>query len=312
MSNKLTSKSLVPVKERMKALGMIPAQIEKEASFALQIINRDTQLQKCSLNSILEAIINVANIGLTLNPAANECCIIARWNSKLGGLQAVLEPMYQGLTRLAMREGVVKQLNTQIVYEKDEIIVDAADNVRPVIHKVNPLKDRGVMIGAYCISTDLDGYRQVELMSIDQIKEVRDTSDGFKAFSAGKIKSHPWESSFGEMARKTVIKRLFKYLNRKGDESKLSNAIELSNNNHGLVEQWQIGKVGRLLETSAYDDEEKATFEREVQHMGKDDAFALIERLEANQLPNHPGYQDRIGKKQIGQQVAEQVENKKA
>jgi len=311
MSN-LTSKALTPVKDRMKALGMLSEQIEKEASFALQIINRDTQLQKCSPNSILEAIINVANIGLTLNPAANECCIIARWNSKANGLQAVLEPMYQGLSRLAMREGVVKQLNTQIVYEKDEITVDAADNVRPVIHKVNPLADRGKMIGVYCISTDLDGYRQVELMNMIQIEDVRDTSDGYKAFAAGKIKSHPWDSNFGEMARKTVIKRLFKYLNRKGDESKLTNAIELSNNNHGLAEQWQVNKVGRLLETSAYDDEEKAVFEREIEHMGKDDAFALIERLEANQLPNHPGYQDRVGKKQIGKQVADQVGNDKA
>jgi phage RecT family recombinase len=311
MSN-LTSKALSPVKDRMKSLGMMPEQIEREASFALQIINRDNQLQQCSPNSILEAILNVANIGLTLNPAANECCIIARWNSKAQCKEAVLEPMYQGLIRLAMKEGVIRQMNTQLVHEQDEIIVDAADNVRPVIHKINPLKDRGPMIGVYSISTDLDGYRQVELMNMAQIIEIRNGSDGYMAFKTGKIKSHPWDSNFGEMARKTVIKRLFKYLNRKGDESKLDKAIDLSNQNHGLVEQWQIAKVGRLLETSAYDDEEKAVFEREIEHMGKDDAFALIERLEANQLPNHPGYQDRVGKKQIGKQVADQVGNDKA
>jgi hypothetical protein len=148
-------------------------------------------------------------------------------------------------------------------------------------------------------------------MNMAQIIEIRNGSDGYMAFKTGKIKSHPWDSNFGEMARKTVIKRLFKYLNRKGDESKLDKAIDLSNQNHGLVEQWQIAKVGRLLETSAYDDEEKAVFEREIEHMGKDDAFALIERLEANQLPNHPGYQDRVGKKQIGKQVADQVQNNK-
>lgn len=308
----LTRSSIEPVKKPMRAIGMNPEQIEKEASFALQIVNRDPQLQQCTQTSILAAIVNVANIGLTLNPAANECCIVARWNSKLKTKEAVLEPMYQGLARLAMREGVVKQLNCQAVYKNDEITVDAADNIRPVIHKVNSFSDRGEMVGVYCISTDLDGLRQVELMSVQQVNAIRDEADAFKAFKANKISSTPWESAYTEMARKTVLKRLFKYLNRKGDESQLNEALALSNRNYGLAEQWQLNKIERLLITSAYNDEERAEFERQAGSIGREEAFELIERLEANQLPDHPGYNDRVGKKQIGKQVAAQVENPKA
>lgn len=308
----LTRSSIEPVKKQMRAIGMNPQQIEKEASFALQIINRDPQLQQCTQNSILAAIVNVANIGLTLNPAANECCIVARWNNKSKVKEAVLEPMYQGLARLAMREGVVKQLNCQVVYKNDEISVDAADNIRPVIHNINTFLDRGEMVGVYCISTDLDGLRQVELMSVTQVDAIRDEADAYKAFKAGKISSTPWSTSYTEMARKTVLKRLFKYLNRKGDESQLSEALALSNRNYGLVEQWQLNKIERLMATSSYDSEDRAEFERQLDGISREEAFALIERLEANQLPNHPGWNDMTGKKQIGLQVAAQVENDRA
>lgn len=79
-----------------------------------------------------------------------------------------------------------------------------------------------------------------------------------------------------------------------------------------LPEDWQLNKIAQLLSTSSYDDEERAHFEVSCQDMSKDEAFDLIKRLEANQLPNHPGYQDRIGKKQIAQQVKAQVENPNA
>ena len=312
MSKELTSKSIQPVKDRMATLGMDPNQIEREASFALQIINRDTNLQSCTQASLLSAILNVANIGLTLNPAANECCIVARWNSKLRAKEAVLEPMYQGLARLAMREGVVKQLNCQVIYKNDHITVDAADNIKPVLHMVNSFEDRGDMIGVYCISTDQDGLRQVELMSVAQVNAIRDEADAYKAFKEGKLSSTPWSTSYTEMARKTVLKRLFKYLNRKGDESQLTNAIELSNSNYGLVEQWQLSKINYLLENSSLDDEDKANIEMQLDSIGKQEAFDIINRLEVNQLPDHPGYQDRVGKKQIGKQVAAQVENDRA
>jgi recombination protein RecT len=48
-------------------------------------------------------------------------------------------------------------------------------------------------------------------MSVDEVCEIRDNSQGY--LSAKKYgKASPWDSHFNEMAKKTVIRRLFKYL----------------------------------------------------------------------------------------------------
>lgn len=311
MSKQLTQKSIAPVKEQMRKLGLPVEVIEKEASFALQLINRSKDLSECTQNSILAAIVNVANIGLSLNPANNECAIVARWNGKLRQKEASLEPMYQGLIRLAMREGVVKQMVAQIVYEKDNFEVDLGSNSKPVTHTFNQLGDRGAIIGVYALATYENGYQQVEVMNLEEIHTIRDMSDGYKAFVAKKIKSHPWANHFGEMARKTVIKRICKYLNRKGNESKLNEAIELSNQDYG-AKDWQKKRIAYLLETSTYDHETRAIIERDLDQLTVEEATQVLIDLDMHQLPNHPAYNDRVGKKVIGQQVAAQVANKKA
>ena len=44
------------------------------------------------------------------------------------------------------------------------------------------------------------------------MNRIRDRSDAWKAFKAQKIKSTPWHTDWSEMARKTVFRRLSKYL----------------------------------------------------------------------------------------------------
>lgn len=298
------------IEKKMQAAGMDPEQVNREISFALQAVSNNPQLEKCAPGSILAAVVNVANIGLTLNPAANECALIPRWSKS--GTQASLEPMYQGLARLAMREGHVVQINAQLIHEKDDVNMDLADNKNPITHRVNPMiRDRGAIVGAYCVSTDKLGYRQATLMYVEEIEMIRDDSDGYKAFAAGKIKSHPWDSHFGEMARKTVTKRHVKYLNRKGDESQLSRAIEIDNENYS-AKQWQIRKIDYLLERSTLDHDHRARIEEETPDYTFEDANMCIQFLEANQLGDDPRYDDRVNKTQAGKAAVLQAENERA
>ena len=309
-NQQLTTATLAPVEKRMAELGLAPERVKREISFALQAVNSNPQLSKCSPGSIMAAIVQVANIGLTLNPAANECAIIPRWTRE--GTAASLEPMYQGLARLAMREGHVVQINAQLVHEKDDVSMDLADNKNPISHRVNPMiKNRGEIMGAYCISTDRLGYRQATLMYRDEIEHIRDGSDGYKAFAAGTIKSHPWDAHFGEMARKTVLKRHVKYLNRKGDESQLSAAIAIDNENYS-AKDWQVRKIQWLLETSTFDHDYRARIEDEVSEYTYEDANAAIAKLEQNQLGDDPRYDDRVNKTKAGAAAVAQVENERA
>lgn len=307
--------SVLPaIKEKMKSAGMDVQAIEREASFALQAIANNPQLAECDPSSVGAAIVNIANIGLTLNPAANEAAIVPRWVRGQGKI-ATLQPMYQGLAVLAMREGIVTQIVTQLVYQKDDITVDLADNLRPVIHKTNPFGDRGSIVGAYAVATDRYGNRQAEVMTIENIEFIRDMSDGYKAYAAGKIKAHPWVDHFGEMARKTVLKRLVKYLNKKGgSDSRLAAAVALDNEDYG-AERWQIAKIERLLETSSLDHEQRATIEREFLTYNRDEANRCIDYLQGEQLPDTPqynggGYSSRPAKK-VKQAVQDAVKNEK-
>jgi recombination protein RecT len=73
------------------------------------------------------------------------------------------------------------------------------------------------LIGAYSVAVLKDGSKSYEVMSIEEIRALRDRSQAWKAFKANKIKSTPWSTDEAEMARKTVAKRHAKQLPSSAD-----------------------------------------------------------------------------------------------
>jgi recombination protein RecT len=217
------------IKQKMRDAGFSPERVMQELAFALQIINKSKELPKCNGESILTAVTNISLIGLSLNPAAKEAYLIPRWNKASGGMEAVLEPGYVGLVKLLTDAGSVTAMNPQLVRENDAFKIDLADNKNPVIHAIDPKVKRGNVIGVYALATLINGDRQVEYMALEEVEEIRGRSETYKAFVADKIKACTWVSDFGEMARKTVIKRIFKFLPRTDRMEKVDKAIELDN-----------------------------------------------------------------------------------
>lgn len=278
----LTIKSFDPIASRMQYAGLDKATIQKELSFAVQAVNKSPQLSKCDIKSILGAVLNVANIGLSLNPAKKECYLIPRWNSRTKSLEAVLEPSYIGLYNLAISEGVVLAINTQLVYVNDQLEVDLADTVTPIKHKVDPLSDRGAIKGCYSVATLSDGSKQPELMSLEELHRIRETSEGYKAYIAKKVKSCTWVEHEGEMMRKTVLKRITKYLPKESGD-KLQEAIQLDNQGY-KCEYWQQEKIFQLLQKANITPERIDCISREYETYTYRGAQECIAYLEDNQL----------------------------
>lgn len=285
MSNELTvtRESFSKVERAMQEAGFSIERVKQELSFAIQIINKSPQLHKCSQLSIQQAVLNISNIGLSLNPASKEAYLIPRWNNHAKTMEAVLEPGYIGLVKLLTDAGSVTSMLCQLVYEGDTFEVDLANNVSPVVHKPELSRSkRGEIRGCYALATLPDKTRQVEYMSKEEVDEIRERSETYKAFKDGKIKSCTWVTDYGEMVRKTVIKRIYKYLPRTDRMERVDKAISEDNRDFGASDD-QLSYIESLLHTSTLEERQRGAIEMEMSVMNGQRASEVINMLKANQ-----------------------------
>ena len=192
----------------------------KESQFAIQAFQKNDYLAKTALSnpvSAQNAIINVAAIGITLNPSAKLAYLVPRD----GGVH--LDISYIGLMHLAMATGSVLWGQCKLVYSGDTYESNGL-SIAPA-HKYNPFGDRGDLVGGYCTVKTASGDFLTEEMSIDQITQI---AKGSKSYNA---RVSPWKSHFDEMARKTIVKRASKYWPK---VERLDNAINASNEIDGI------------------------------------------------------------------------------
>ena len=283
MSNEITRQQFDPIAKAMQDAGFSIERVKREISFAIQIINKSAALQKCSQQSLQSAVLNISNIGLSLNPVAKEAYLVPRWDSLNKCSVAVLDPSYIGLVKLLTDSGSVKSMLCQLVYSGDYFEVDLANNGNPVIHKPELSRSkRGEVTGVYALATLIDGTRQVEYMSIEEVNDIRERSETYKAHKAGKIQSCTWITDAGEMTRKTVIKRIYKYLPRTDRMTQIDEAIAADNNDFAISDA-QAYYIESLIATSTLEERQRGAIEMEVPVMSSSRATEVIEMLKANQ-----------------------------
>ncbi len=253
--------------------------MKREFSFAVQAVNANDYMSKATPQSVAKAIWNVAITGLTLNPVHKLAYLVPK---KIGeNVEAVLMPSYQGLVKLLTDTGSVIKVYAHPVCKGDEFEVILGGEYT-LVHKPKFLSKE--ITHVYGVGVLQDGTKQFEVMSITDINEIRDRSDGWKSFKAGRAKSCIWESDYSEMARKTVIRRLAKYLPKTNAWDKVSAAIELDNSEYGATIN-QEEYIHSLLESSTYDHEHRARLEKQVMSgISRDEAERMIEELKVNQL----------------------------
>lgn len=209
---------------------------ERESMFALQAMASNTLLQKCEPQTIRDAVINIASIGLSLNPVLKHCALIPRYSKQLKVYECHCDPMYQGLIAIATDGGSVINVWAEVVREQDRQDGNFkyfAGTDPKIIHTPDPFmteKMRGEVIGVYCIA-EIQGSKhpKVEFMSIEQIEKVRNKSELYD-----KKKKGPWVDWFEEMAKKTVIKRAQKTWPK--GTGRLEKAVQLANIADGYAE----------------------------------------------------------------------------
>lgn len=179
---------------------------EREAGFAIQALQgNDYALGIAMKNrqSVIDAVTNIAAIGISLNPAKKQAYLVPRDG------RICLDISYMGLLDLAVDSGSIRWGQARLVYQADTFEVQGVD--REPIHRFSPFaRDRGDVVGVYCVVKTADGDYLTEAMSTEEVNEIRDRSSAWKAWIKNK-RSCPWVTDWGEMAKKTVVKRASKY-----------------------------------------------------------------------------------------------------
>jgi phage RecT family recombinase len=300
---------LLTLQSYYQQAGLDKAKFEQEISFAWQAYNSNKLLQKCTQESILASVYNVALTSLSLNPVLKHAVLLPRWNNKDSQYECCLEPQYQGLVALAIKSGTVKAIFSNLVYEGDDLDMDYALPKKIIKHipYIVTSKDKGKIKAVYSISILIDGTELGEVMSYMEVCDIRDRSESWKAYKADKIKSCIWLTDEGEMCKKTVVKRQVKYLS-KDKATQLMQAIELDNQVHGFRQLASVDQVEYLTqlieEELIVDDQTLNMLRQKVKNLNfKDEANTLIDYI----FENYVQPDQNLGQKKLGKEIDKKV-----
>lgn len=168
-------------------------------------IRKTPKLAECSIDSVLSCIMELARVGL--EPDGRNAHLIP-YNKSVKNpngswdkiMECQLQIDYKGIVQLAFNSGKIATIHAEKVCENDLFIYN-----RGIVEKHRPkFNDRGKIILFYCYVKFKDGTEKFEVMDISEIEEIRARS---KSPNKG-----PWHTDYGEMGKKTVFRRLSKWL----------------------------------------------------------------------------------------------------
>lgn len=207
-------------KDRFAKVAAATVNYDRESIFAMQaLMKNDFAMKTANKNpqSVHMAMINVASTGLTLNPANGYAYLVPRDNA------IHLDISYKGLIKIATDTGSVEWARADVVYEQDSFVYHGPAAIP--IHTADPFKkDRGEIIGVYCIAKTSGG---------DVLTEVMDRAEIDKIRSKSMARSGPWVDWFVQMCKKAVIKRASKTWPYTEQSERIGQAIEIANESEG-------------------------------------------------------------------------------
>lgn len=169
---------------------------ERLTRISLTELRKVPKLQGCDSLSLIASIMQCAQLGLEPGGSLGHVYLIPY------NLECKFIIGYRGMIELARRSGQIVSLTAREVYENDKFEFEYGLDEK--LSHMPSRGERGKLVGVYAIAKLVGGGYQMDFMSKTDVDKIRATS---KASGSG-----PWVSFYEEMAKKTVIRRLFKYL----------------------------------------------------------------------------------------------------
>ena len=213
-------------RQELEAMGSqfqaaLPAHIplERFQRVVMTAAQNNDFLLRCDRKSLWSACIKAAQDGLL--PDGREGAMVPRkaWklSKRLGRdvYEVVWQPMIAGIRKKVRNSGEISVWDCHCVYSGDTFELQFGDEPS-IKHTYDMSRPRGELIGVYSVAKMKDGSKSYEAMSVPEIIEIRDQTDGWRAWTERKVPT-PWHTHFAEMARKTVARRHSKMLPMSSD-----------------------------------------------------------------------------------------------
>lgn len=160
-------------------------------------------LMKADRASLLLSCVKAAQDGLL--PNGREAALVPyKTKQKDGSYKLFVQymPMIGGVLKKVRNSGELANILPAIVYENDKFNYSLGykSNIKHKPNLINP----GNPIAVYAIAKMKDGSIYSEVMGVSEIEKIRNISKARDSIA--------WKEHWGEMAKKTVIRRLSKLL----------------------------------------------------------------------------------------------------
>ena len=157
-------------------------------------------IMDCSPDSIMGALVTCATLNLEPGPLGH-VHLIPYWDKPSDCHMLRFQFGYQGCIELARRSGNIRKIMAEAIREGDDFVLSYGFG--GTCTHVPKLRDRGEVWGYYAYAELMDGGLAYVYMSWDEVDAHR------KQFAGS---GPAWRTSFDEMAKKTLLLRLWKQL----------------------------------------------------------------------------------------------------
>ena len=182
---------------------------------ALVAANQNPKILDCTPASVMQCLVTASSLGLEIGGSLGEAYLVPYKNT------CTLIVGYRGYVSLARRSGEISTISAHCVYENDEFVYSLGLNPK-LEHSPHRGANRGGLVAVYSVARFREeGVYQFDVMWRHEVDATRKRS-----MSAN---NGPWVTDFDEMARKTVVRRLAKYLPLSPD---MVRAVEFEDTGH--------------------------------------------------------------------------------
>lgn len=157
----------------------------------------DTYLQQCEPSQVVAEALKAATLKLPINKSLGFAYIVPY--KKQGKQIPQFQLGYRGMIQLAMRSGIYKYLNADVVYEGEyRGYSKLTGNL-----DLDGEKKSYIVIGYFAYIESVNGFKKSVFCTRDDMEKHAQKYS--KAYSRD---SSPWQTEFDQMAIKTMLRRL--------------------------------------------------------------------------------------------------------